>query len=219
MELTIQDRTIYYQVHYTKGTKEKLELTPEGHVTVSVPVNTPMWQIEKLVMRHKNKILKKYDALENRQYISSRKIYEEDENFLYLGALCKLSDILPEGSNLASRDEIELTLKKFYTKQTKKIIKKRVSYYEKIIGVSPKSVTIVDTRGSWGTCNSLKELTFNYRLSMAPLESIDYVVIHELCHIYHMNHDRSFWRKVGSYDKYYKEHAAFLERYGMVMTI
>ena len=80
-------------------------------------------------------------------------------------------------------------------------------------------MTIVDSHNAWGTCNSLKELTFNYRLSMSPLPVIDYVVVHELCHILHMNHDRSFWRKVGTFDPDYKNHEAYLTRFGGVMTL
>ena len=78
---------------------------------------------------------------------------------------------------------------------------------------------VVDSPRTWGTCNSNKDLTFNYKLSMAPTNVIDYVVIHELCHIHHMNHDRSFWRKVGMYDPNYKQHQAYLEKFGGVMTI
>ncbi|MDD5934617.1 MAG: M48 family metallopeptidase [Clostridiales bacterium] len=87
------------------------------------------------------------------------------------------------------------------------------------MNVQSKSTTIVDSPKTWGTCNNRKELTFNYRLSMAPIPVIDSVVIHELCHIFHLNHDRSFWRKVGSYDEHYKEHEDYLNRLGFFMTI
>ena len=115
--------------------------------------------------------------------------------------------------------EVQLVLKKFYTTQTKEIVKKRVKHYEKIIGVKAKSITVLDSPKTWGTCNSYKELTFNYKLSMAPLPVIDYVVIHELCHILHLNHDRSFWRKVGAFDPDFKKHEDYLSRFSSVMTI
>ncbi|MDF2859192.1 MAG: hypothetical protein K0Q87_5043 [Neobacillus sp.] len=54
---------------------------------------------------------------------------------------------------------------------------------------------------------------------MAPIEIIDYVVIHELCHLIHMNHDRSFWRRVGSIIADYKEKQEFLARFGNYMTL
>ena len=54
---------------------------------------------------------------------------------------------------------------------------------------------------------------------MAPIEVIDYVIIHELCHLLHMNHDRSFWRRVGSIMPDYKEKEEYLERYGHSMSL
>jgi hypothetical protein len=54
---------------------------------------------------------------------------------------------------------------------------------------------------------------------MAPIEVIDYVIIHELCHLTHMNHDRSFWRRVGSVMPDYKAKEEFLARYGQAMTL
>ena len=166
---------------------------------------------------HSKALLDFQKRLENRKFISSQKSYNETENFLYLGKACTLNELLeiiPE-----TEEEVQLALKKFYTTKTKEIVKKRVKHFEKIIGVKSKSITVVNSPKSWGTCNNLKDLTFNYRLSMAPLHVIDYVVIHELCHILHLNHDRSFWRKVGAYDSNYEAHQAYLARFGGVMTI
>lgn len=54
---------------------------------------------------------------------------------------------------------------------------------------------------------------------MAPIEVIDYIIILELCHLTHMNHDRSFWRRVGSIIPDYKENEEFLARHGQAMTL
>ena len=54
---------------------------------------------------------------------------------------------------------------------------------------------------------------------MAPIEVIDYVIIHELCHLLHMNNDRSFWRRVGSIMLDYKEEEEFLERFGNLLSL
>lgn len=217
MQITIENTEVVFQVQYSNRKKMALEINPEGHITIKAPSKTTQKEIEAFLIQNKKPILQVLTRLENRQYISSKKTYHDEENFLYMGKLCKLEEILEEIPE--DKEQVATALKRFYTKKTKQLISKRVKYYEKIIGVHAKSFTIVDTTGTWGTCNSLKELTFNYRLSMAPLSSIDYVVIHELCHIMHMNHDRSFWRKVGTYDKNYKDHESFLNKFGIVMTI
>jgi predicted metal-dependent hydrolase len=81
------------------------------------------------------------------------------------------------------------------------------------------TIEVVESKTKWGSCSSDKNLTFNYRLAMAPIEVIDYVIIHELCHLLHMNHDRSFWRRVGSIMPDYKEKQDFLARNGHSMTL
>lgn len=217
MKLIIEEREIIFNTQSTKAKKMTLEATPEGHITLKVPAKTTEAEILAFVKAHSKTILAFQDRVENRKYISSKKNYTEDETFLFQGKACQLGELLetiPE-----TEEEIQLLLKKFYIAQTKVIVKKRVKHFEKLIGVNAKSITVVDSPCSWGTCNSYKELTFNYRLSMAPLQVIDYVVIHELCHIHHLNHDRSFWRKVGAYDPHFKEHQDYLARFGGVMTI
>ena len=217
MQITIDDKIIYFNVQYSNRTKIEMVIDPAGHITVKAPAKTPQEDIFRFLKSNANPLLKLYNKLENREWISSNKSYNHEENFLYLGKPCKLDDLLE--SIPETDEEIQLQLKKFYIAKTKEIIKKRVKYYEKIIGTKAKSFTIVESSGTWGTCNSLNVLTFNYRLSMAPMSAIDYVVIHELCHTFHMNHDRSFWRKVGSYDLNYKENEDFLKKFGGVMTI
>lgn len=217
MQIVFNETTIYYNVQYSKRKQITMDITPEGLITVKAPTKTTEAELNAFMESNKKMLLALQERLENRKYISSKKSYEETENFLYLGKACTLSELLDEVPE--TEEEIQLQLKKFYTKKTKQFVKKRVSYYESIIGVKAKGITVVDSPKTWGTCNSLKELTFNYKLSMAPLSVIDYVVIHELCHILHMNHDRSFWRKVGMYDSSYKEKQDYLARFGGFMTI
>lgn len=217
MQITLKDEEFFFHVQYTKSKKFALEVTPEGHITVKAPAKATQEQIFEFMRLNTKPLLAFKERLENRQYISSKKTYNETETFLYMGKPCKLEELvddIPESPEAAQQ-----LLKKVYTKKTKQIVKKRVAYYEKIIGVKAKSLTVVDSPLSWGTCNNHGELTFNYRLSMAPPQVIDYVVIHELCHLLHLNHDRSFWRKVGAYDPHFKDHEAYLAKFGKVMTV
>lgn len=217
MEYKIDDTVITFQVNYTKRSQFALEITPEGHITVKAPKNATEEELFQFLKKNKRSLIKVTKRMEEPIIISRQKKYDDKENFLLYGKVLKLHEVLSTIPD--SEAEIQMALKQFYTKETKKIIKERVTYYEKIIGVKATSVTIVDSAKSWGTCNSKKDLTFNYRLSMAPLSAIDSVVIHELCHILHLNHDRSFWRKVGRYDPNYEANHAYLDRLGFVMTI
>jgi len=64
------------------------------------------------------------------------------------------------------------------------------------IGVEPARVQIRDQRSRWGSCSTRGTLSFNWRLVLAPFDVLDYVVVHELCHLREPNHSRRFWRLV-----------------------
>lgn len=106
--------------------------------------------------------------------------------------------------------DLNQALKSFYIKESRKLITQRLKHYQSDLRVKYKSITIENVNSRWGSCSSNKNLTFNWRLMLLPLKVIDYVVVHELCHLKHMNHDRSFWRLVGKIYPDYKEAMEFL---------
>ncbi len=99
---------------------------------------------------------------------------------------------------------LNVILKQFYTKAAKKFIEERLKFHQPSIKTKYKSFAIESHEAKWGTCNSQRHLTFHWKLILFPIEAIDYVVIHELCHLEHLNHDRSFWRLVGKLCPNYK---------------
>lgn len=217
MQVIINEVPIHFEVQFSKRSKITLDVSDDGYLTLKVPTKTSEQAIMDYMKSQSKFLLSLHERLQNRQYISNQKSYHEKELFLFLGKALPLHELLED---IPSTEEgIQLALKKLYTKKTKQLVKKRVAHYEKVIGVKTKSITVVDSPRTWGTCSSNKDLTFNYKLSMALPQVIDYVVIHELCHILHMNHDRSFWRKVGMFDPNYKQHQAYLEKFGGVMTV
>lgn len=84
-------------------------------------------------------------------------------------------------------------------------IPKRVEYYAGIIGVRFSRITIRNQRTKWGSCSAKGNLNFNCLLMLTPPEVIDSVVVHELCHIRHLNHSKEFYQLVlKTYPDYYK---------------
>lgn len=112
----------------------------------------------------------------------------------------------PKEGKVDITDEIQ----KFYTKSGKKIIEERLKHYQDYFKVKYKSFSIENDATKWGSCSSKRHLTFHWKLMIFPIDIIDYVVVHELCHLIHMNHDRSFWRLVGKIYPDYKEAMAIL---------
>jgi predicted metal-dependent hydrolase len=146
-----------------------------------------------------------------------KKSYGGKGQFLYLGKLFFIDELIDMDD--LTEEELKINLKKFYIKSCKIIVNQRVKLYQDQLRVKPKSIKVDESNSKWGACTSSKKISFNYRLVMGPMESIDYVVVHELCHLLHMNHDRSFWRKIGSVLPDYKERKEYLDRYGSFMIL
>jgi len=76
-------------------------------------------------------------------------------------------------------------------------------------------ITLKKQKTRWGSCSSQRNLNFNWQLVHFETHIIDYVIIHELSHLVHMNHSRDFWKLVERYDPEYKKHVGWLKRNGL----
>jgi hypothetical protein len=86
-------------------------------------------------------------------------------------------------------------------------------------GLKPKSVEVKTYKARWGSCRITGEIQLNWKLIMAPVEVIDYVIIHELCHLKHHNHSVRFWGLVEQFESAYRIHRLWLREYGKVLEI
>lgn len=116
-------------------------------------------------------------------------------------------------------ERIVQAMKRFYYQQGKSIIEKQIKHYQVYFKPKPRAVKISDNQNFWGLCDSKRQLSFNWRLAMAPIEVIDYIVVHEMCHMEHMNHDRSFWRLVGKIIPNYQHLQQWLDNSSWKMNI
>nr|WP_154892961.1 SprT family zinc-dependent metalloprotease [Paenibacillus xylanexedens] len=219
LTIKLNEHVIQCHVAYGKGKKVSITMDLPYMVTIKAPNGTSNEMIQQLVEQHGEIILKKSALMQQALEGPQAKAYEEEGSgkFLFLGKEYALHELIKvEG---LSEDELRANLKKFYFAECKRVIGERIGPYQQELKVKPKSIDIVESPTKWGSCSWDKKLTFNYRLAMAPPEVIDYVIIHELCHIHHMNHDRSFWRRVGSIMPDYKTKEDYLMRNGRAMTL
>lgn len=93
-------------------------------------------------------------------------------------------------------------------------IPERVKYFAEIIGVDYGRVTVRNQKTRWGSCSSKGNLNFNCLLMLTPVEIIDYVVVHELCHRKEMNHSKAFWNEVEKVFPEYRSAERWLKKEG-----
>lgn len=217
MQIEIDDIIIEYDVQYGKGKKLLINIDETGFITIKAPNNTSKEEIINAIKQHGKLIKEKLNEISRIKERPRIRSYDEQGRFLHLGKEYFLHELIDIDG--LGEEELKIKLKKFYISSCKKIVAERIKIYQGQLGVKPKTIEIDESKTKWGSCNSDKKITFNYKLAMAPIEAIDYVIVHELCHLLHMNHDRSFWRRVGSILPDYKKRQELLARFGNYTTI
>lgn len=212
-------------VRSSKRKSVGIQVLPNAHVKVTVPTLYPKFLV--------NHILKEKDdwiRQAQQRMLARQATVLADGHYLYLGKEYQL-ELHPGQKELVSlsNDKISVATpsKKFiktyltswYKQEARRIISARVTYYAKIAGLEFKSVAITSAETRWGSCSSNKTLNFNWKLVMAPLEVIDYVIAHELAHLTEMNHSRNFWETVRRMYPLYREYRTWLKRNGDKLTI
>lgn len=211
-----------------------LEIKRDGIINVIAPNGLDKTFIVDKVKNKSDWIIKKLDEIEvlnNNRYIRS---YESGDIFLYLGKeymLEVLVDKITIGtsvslennklivrSNSNNKDVIQRALKKWYTDETLGIVKERINYYKLFFEDTVTSIKIKDQKSRWASCTYKNEILFNLRCSMMPIQIIDYIVVHEMCHMEHRNHSKDFYLAVERILPDYKERVKWLRNNGVRMN-
>mgnify|MGYP001373488384 FL=1 len=186
-------------------------------VIISVPKFLSDNEIYNLV-EIKIKWIKNKLALEKLNNVSIKRKYENGDIFLYLGSEYSLKikksyrdniyikdkNLIVEAKNVLATNNIKNNIKNWYISESKKYLTKTNSYYEILIGVKSNKLLFGQYKSKWGSCNSKKTISYDWRIIMAPFEVIHYLIIHELCHIKFPNHSIYFWKYVEKYMINYK---------------
>jgi len=118
----------------------------------------------------------------------------------------------------ADRELIHAVLRRWYQAEAGVVLKGRVERYRRFLPVAPVAVKVKEQRRQWGSCSADKILRFNWRLVMAPLPVVDYVVVHELCHLMERNHGKAFWAWVEAIMPDWREQRKWLRNNGLKLS-
>jgi len=98
-------------------------------------------------------------------------------------------------------------------------LREKTARYSEIIGVKPTSVKIDDFKARWGSCLDTGDVSFNWRIMLAPHKIVDYIVIHELCHLIQHDHSPKYWQHVERYCEDYPSCRLWLKDNGSSLQI
>lgn len=229
LSFQFQDSTIHFDVSYSRRRKTiSITVEASGKVRVVAPEGISEDILIKQVKSQATWITNKLSQSQNSQSLTKELV--NGECFLYLGRNYPLKLIIdntiikPEVAICQdhfrvvthSRDPqvINNAIEAWYRLQALKYIQERLPYFQTIVGVRPAKVTIKTQQTRWGSCSSLGNLNFNWRAIMAPAPVLDYLIVHELCHLIHLNHSKDFWDLVSAILPDYKERKDWLKKNG-----
>jgi len=182
-----------------------LEITEDSHLVVRAPRHVGQEYIESIVFKKRDWILAKQQLFRQRKNDYPAKQFVDNENFFYLGKPYPLR--LVEGESISLNDYLEFprrlllnardNLIHWYKTCALEKIRERAEFYATVTGLKYSSIRISNAQKRFGSCSYEGNLNFSWRIIMAPLEVIDYVVVHELIHLEEKNHAGGFWRRVG----------------------
>ena len=99
------------------------------------------------------------------------------------------------------------------------MLENRINFLATQFKLSPSAFKITDSKGRWGSCNSKGLICINFRVIMLPPQIIDYILVHELCHLVEMNHSRKFWELVMQFYNKAKLARQALKEYGFLLDL
>lgn len=217
-----------YSVLYRKSKSARvlrLAVTSDSEITVFVPRFASSSFVERFLREKESWILKHLEKLQHLKDKRPSLSYEEGSVFYFLGQTftikylsSKTSPILfKEGCvYFPSTSRIQLKLRRFLKERFQEIVEDRLPFFESKMNLFSKEVSYRVLKSRWGSCSSSGKLTFNILLLHCPLFVIDYVIVHELSHLKHMNHSSSFWKLVEKHDPNYKQAKLWLKQYGVL---
>lgn len=206
-----------------------LEVRPDGSLIVRAPMLTIPGQIEALVKRKQSWIREKRAFVYRRSLEIPAKDFSTGEEFLYLGNSYLLEIVPDQEKPLLLRDKFYLSnlasnaakrvFEAWYKGRASQVIQERVDMFARKNGFTYKRIRITRAKTRWGSCGPQGSLNFTYRLVMAPLEIIDYVVIHELVHLKVRSHSKTFWSDVEKLMPDYRYRIKWLKDNGHRLTL
>lgn len=199
----------------------------EHGLVVFAPSTLPQSSIDLCLLEKKNWILRhlrRMPAMTGIDHLLSGKLPFLDEELILQIVDDDCSAVTLDGRKLwvqlshringkNRQSHLEKLVTQFYQQQAQQWFASRLEVWQRLMGVQFSSLHVKQWRRKWGSCDSKGVISLNWRLLLAPAWVADYVVIHELAHLKHMNHSAQFWQLVASAYPRYKQAEDYLREH------
>lgn len=213
-----------YILHKQNRRSIAVGVSDHGEVFVRAPDWMRRKEIEDYLWSKERWIKKRMINVKESQHVLDM-LYKDGE-ILYLGGILKVvarphvrARIVDKELLVDSRKNMEDQIYKVLKTSAREVIGDFISELEPIMGVRVKSFRLKDNSTNWGSASGQKNLNFNWRIIMAPLEVVRYLVIHEMAHIKHMDHSNRYWAFVEQFDTDYENNDKWLKVNGALLRV
>ena len=208
-----------------------IRLVEGGGVRVTIPRHLPDRWVHDL-LRRRSQWIRRQLALQSEVVPLKPKAYVEGARLTYLGRNYCLKRVhgaavearLRQGCLCISTPDgltgaplavaIRGALERWYAARALAKLSEKTQRYAALLGVAAKSIAVRDYKSRWGSCSVSGDIRYNWRIIMSPQPIVDYVVVHELCHLLEHNHSARYWRHVEGVIADYRERRQWLKIHG-----
>lgn len=231
----VRPQDIAYGVVRSRRMTTDIVVERDGRLIVRAPETVPDERIEDIVAAKRYWIYKTLAEWRDLNATRVLREYRNGEGFLYLGRSYRLSLVADQDEPLVLRngrfclrrdlaDQGEVAAAKaafrdYFIVRGHERISDRVRYYAPKVGVNPRDIAVRELGHRWGSCSPTGKLVFHWKCMMAPPTIVDYIVVHELCHVHHLNHTEAFWNELDKILPNYRERREWLKKNGASMDL
>ncbi|MEL7665568.1 MAG: SprT family zinc-dependent metalloprotease [Methanosarcina mazei] len=230
----------YRLVHSSRQKTIELAIDLDSGFTVRAPVNMSKEEVSANLQRKANWIITNLDKMNEVIRNETKKEFVSGEKFLYKGKRYRLKvtkvneEIVPSLSFTHSKFIVHVPASvpeydypriiqplfiDFYHLNAEKILLQRARKYLVYFESKPSLIKVQPLKNKWGNCSKTNQLRFNWRVVMAKMSIIDYVVVHELCHTKYKDHSKAFWNEVQKILPDYEERKEWLRINGDLLKV
>ncbi len=230
-----REKDIAYDIVRTGRKTADIVIERDGRVLVRAPRSIPNERIEDIVEAKRYWIYKNLAEWRDLNATKVLREYRNGEGFLYLGRSYRLSlvadqeeplllkngrfclrrDLADHGAMTAART----AFRDYYIARGQERLTQRVQYYAPKVGVTPRKVAVRELGNRWASCSPTGNVAFHWKCMMAPQTIIDYIAVHELCHLHHLDHTAAFWNEVDKVMPTYRDRKEWLRAHGAGLDV